>query len=95
MCGLACRVRVSEMFLGPVREGFHFAPKHRSNAFEPSERDRDRDRDNKERERKLAAENSVSTDEGGIVVDSAVSEWTAVTDSSEPMPAEIKPDAQN
>ena len=26
-------IRVSEMFLGPVREGFSFTPKHRSNAY--------------------------------------------------------------
>lgn len=26
-------IRISEMFLGPVPEGFHFVPKHRSYAY--------------------------------------------------------------
>lgn len=26
-------VRVSEMLLGPVPDGFHFVPKHRANAY--------------------------------------------------------------
>lgn len=29
-------IRISEMFLGPVKENFHFIPKHKSNSYAPT-----------------------------------------------------------